>query len=98
MTTSKYSVWSFLPVNLFEQFRRLANFYFLLVVMVQVVPDVTPFPIYTSVAPLVFILSVTAMKEAYEDYVSTSIRLRLAAVCADLIIRVCMCVIRCDVM
>lgn len=27
--TSKYSLLSFLPINIFEQFRRLANFFFL---------------------------------------------------------------------
>jgi len=67
--TSKYTILSFLPINLFEQFRRLANFYFLLVVCVQLVPGVSPFPLYTSVGPLVFILSVTAVKEGVEDYV-----------------------------
>ena len=34
--TSKYNVFSFLPVNLFEQFRRLANFYFLCLLILQV--------------------------------------------------------------
>jgi hypothetical protein len=27
--TSKYTIWNFFPKNLFEQFRRLANIYFL---------------------------------------------------------------------
>ena len=32
----QYTVWNFLPKNLFEQFRRIANFYFLVVGIVQV--------------------------------------------------------------
>ncbi|PWA18798.1 hypothetical protein CCH79_00005653 [Gambusia affinis] len=31
----EYTVWNFLPKNLFEQFRRIANFYFLIIFLVQ---------------------------------------------------------------
>lgn len=34
--TSKYNVLSFVPQNLFEQFQRLANFYFLCLLILQV--------------------------------------------------------------
>lgn len=34
--TSKYNVFTFLPLNLLEQFRRLANIYFLLLMVLQV--------------------------------------------------------------
>lgn len=34
--TSKYNIFTFLPLNLFEQFRRLANAYFLFLMMLQV--------------------------------------------------------------
>jgi phospholipid-transporting ATPase len=54
-------------VNLFEQFRRLANAYFLFIVIIQTIPGVSPFPIYTSVAPLIFILVIGAINEARED-------------------------------
>lgn len=35
IVSSKYTVWNFLPKNLFEQFRRIANFYFLIIFLVQ---------------------------------------------------------------
>lgn len=34
--TAKYNLLSFLPLNLFEQFRRLANAYFLFLLVLQV--------------------------------------------------------------
>ena len=36
ITTSKYNIFTFLPLNLFEQFGRLANTYFLFLLLLQV--------------------------------------------------------------
>lgn len=36
LKTTKYTLLTFLPKNLFEQFRRIANFYFLIVAVIQV--------------------------------------------------------------
>lgn len=36
--TYKYNAFSFLPMNLFEQFKRAANFYFLILLILQVMP------------------------------------------------------------
>lgn len=66
--TSKYTPWNFLFINLFEQFSRVANFVFLLVTLVQLIPGVSPFNIWSTLLPLIFILLVTAVKEGYEDY------------------------------
>ena len=66
--TSKYTALSFLPVNLFEQFRRVANFYFLVIFIMQLIPGVSPYPIIITVLPLTFILGVTALKEGWEDW------------------------------
>ena len=33
---AQYTFWNFIPKNLFEQFRRIANFYFLIIFLVQV--------------------------------------------------------------
>eukprot|EP00055_Hartaetosiga_balthica_P010544 m.45368 g.45368 ORF g.45368 m.45368 type:complete len:1297 (-) comp7215_c1_seq2:20-3910(-) len=66
--TSKYTVWNFLPINLFEQFRRIANFYFLIMMIIALIPGIAVISPLTSVLPLVFVISVTALKQAYEDY------------------------------
>jgi len=34
--TAKYNVFTFLPINLFEQFQRFANAYFLVLLILQV--------------------------------------------------------------
>lgn len=36
IVTSKYTILNFVPKNLFEQFRRIANFYFLCIAVIQV--------------------------------------------------------------
>uniref|UniRef100_A0A8C1WTA1 Phospholipid-transporting ATPase n=1 Tax=Cyprinus carpio TaxID=7962 RepID=A0A8C1WTA1_CYPCA len=65
--SSKYTIWNFIPKNLFEQFRRIANFYFLIIFLVQVSPDTPTSPI-TSGLPLFFVITVTAIKQGYEDW------------------------------
>uniref|UniRef100_A0A7N8WRU7 Phospholipid-transporting ATPase n=1 Tax=Mastacembelus armatus TaxID=205130 RepID=A0A7N8WRU7_9TELE len=68
IVSSKYTVWNFLPKNLFEQFRRIANFYFLIIFLVQVRTVDTPTSPVTSGLPLFFVITVTAIKQGYEDW------------------------------
>ncbi|XP_074657516.1 phospholipid-transporting ATPase IF-like isoform X2 [Tubulanus polymorphus] len=65
--SSKYTLWNFLPKNLFEQFQRIANFYFLCIGIIQLTID-TPVSPATSILPLIFVISVTAIKQGYEDW------------------------------
>ncbi|XP_028929485.1 probable phospholipid-transporting ATPase IF isoform X5 [Ornithorhynchus anatinus] len=65
--SSKYTVWNFVPKNLFEQFRRVANFYFLIIFLVQLMIDTPTSPV-TSGLPLFFVITVTAIKQGYEDW------------------------------
>ncbi|XP_005401072.1 PREDICTED: phospholipid-transporting ATPase FetA-like isoform X2 [Chinchilla lanigera] len=65
--TSKYNALNFLPMNLFEQFQRLANAYFLILVFLQTIPQISPLASYTTVIPLTVVLSITAVKDAIDD-------------------------------
>ncbi|XBI17507.1 hypothetical protein VPH35_059544 [Triticum aestivum] len=65
--TAKYSALTFLPRNLFEQFRRLSYVYFLAITVLNQLPQVAVFGRGASVLPLAFVLFVTAVKDAYED-------------------------------
>uniref|UniRef100_A0AAR2M006 Phospholipid-transporting ATPase n=1 Tax=Pygocentrus nattereri TaxID=42514 RepID=A0AAR2M006_PYGNA len=67
IVSSKYTFWNFIPKNLFEQFRRIANFYFLIIFLVQLIIDTPTSPI-TSGLPLFFVITVTAIKQGYEDW------------------------------
>ena len=65
--TTKYTILTFLPRNLFEQFHRLANVYFLFIVILNWVPAVNAFGREVAMLPLIFVLGVTSIKDAYED-------------------------------
>ncbi|XP_049859548.1 probable phospholipid-transporting ATPase IA isoform X2 [Schistocerca gregaria] len=67
ISTAKYNMLSFVPSFLFEQFRRYSNIFFLFIALLQQIPDVSPTGRYTTLVPLVFILSVSAIKEIIED-------------------------------
>uniref|UniRef100_A0A674CCQ7 Phospholipid-transporting ATPase n=1 Tax=Salmo trutta TaxID=8032 RepID=A0A674CCQ7_SALTR len=66
--TTKYSLLSFIPMNLFQQFHRVANLYFLFLVMLNWVPVVEAFQKEITMIPLVVVLIVIAIKDALEDY------------------------------
>uniref|UniRef100_A0A8C9TTM7 Phospholipid-transporting ATPase n=1 Tax=Scleropages formosus TaxID=113540 RepID=A0A8C9TTM7_SCLFO len=66
--TTKYTLVSFIPMNLFEQFHRAANLYFLFLVLLNWVPVVEAFQKEITMIPLVVVLCVIAFKDALEDY------------------------------
>ncbi|EKM55031.1 uncharacterized protein PHACADRAFT_255350 [Phanerochaete carnosa HHB-10118-sp] len=65
--TSKYTVVTFVPRNLLEQFRRVANCFFLAIAILQF------FSLFSTVSPglvilpLLIVLAITALKDGYED-------------------------------
>ncbi|XP_051829747.1 probable phospholipid-transporting ATPase IM [Antechinus flavipes] len=66
--TSKYNILTFLPVNLFEQFQRVANAYFLFLLILQLIPEISSLSWFTTIVPLVLVLTITAVKDATDDY------------------------------
>jgi hypothetical protein len=112
--TTKYTILSFIPRNLFEQvfepptrpgvpvltlcqFRRSSNFYFLVMTLIQLTPGsslsrsrctllffhslrtVSPINPIATFFPLLLVLGASAVKEAFEDYVSFYAALLLIA-------------------
>jgi phospholipid-translocating ATPase len=66
--TAKYTIITFLPRNLFEQFRRVANIYFLGLVILQLFPIFGAPNGQIGMLPLLAILGMTAIKDAIEDW------------------------------
>ncbi|XP_058851089.1 phospholipid-transporting ATPase ID-like isoform X3 [Acipenser ruthenus] len=66
--TSKYHIVTFLPINLFEQFQRVANAYFLFLLILQLIPQISSLSWFTTIVPLVLVLTITAVKDAMDDF------------------------------
>lgn len=66
--TSKYTLLNFLPKNLFIQFHRVAYLYFLAIAALNQLPPLAVFGRTVSLFPLLFVLTVTAVKDGYEDW------------------------------
>eukprot|EP01059_Diplonema_ambulator_P033251 TRINITY_DN6877_c0_g1_i4.p1 TRINITY_DN6877_c0_g1~~TRINITY_DN6877_c0_g1_i4.p1 ORF type:complete len:1050 (+),score=279.10 TRINITY_DN6877_c0_g1_i4:106-3255(+) len=66
--TSKYEWWNFIFLNLWLQFHKVANLYFLANMCFALIPGVSPvFPV-TTITPLVAVVGVAAARDAYEDW------------------------------
>ena len=65
--TSRYNVITFLPLNLFEQFHRVANIYFLILVILQCIPLISPVNPATTILPFCVVLGLSALKDLVDD-------------------------------
>ncbi|XP_065774598.1 phospholipid-transporting ATPase IK isoform X6 [Muntiacus reevesi] len=65
--TAKYNVFSFLPLNLYEQFRRFSNLYFLLIILLQSIPEISTLPSFTLLVPLICLLTIRAIRDLVDD-------------------------------
>ncbi|GJQ77455.1 hypothetical protein Trydic_g20852 [Trypoxylus dichotomus] len=65
--TTKYTLLSFLPRNLLEQFHRVANLYFIFIVLLNWFPAINAFGKEVAMIPVLFVLGVTAVKDLFED-------------------------------
>ncbi|KAK4656686.1 drs2 neo1 protein [Podospora pseudocomata] len=66
--SSRYTIWSFLPKQLFFQFKKLANFYFLVIGILQMVPGLSTTGTYTTIGPLLAFVALSMAKEGWDDY------------------------------
>ncbi|TYI51742.1 hypothetical protein E1A91_D12G197700v1 [Gossypium mustelinum] len=67
VSTTKYTVATFLPKSLFEQFRRVANFFFLVTGILSFTA-IAPYSALSAIVPLIIVIGATMIKEGVEDW------------------------------
>ncbi|KAM5308869.1 phospholipid-transporting ATPase IK isoform 4-T4 [Glossophaga mutica] len=65
--TAKYNFFSFLPLNLYEQFHRMSNLYFLFIIILQGIPEISTLPWFTLFTPFVCLLVIRATRDLVDD-------------------------------
>ncbi|XP_051666757.1 phospholipid-transporting ATPase IK [Manacus candei] len=65
--TAKYNLLTFLPLNLYEQFHRMANVYFVFVILLQTFPEISTVPWYTLLLPLSCLLVIRGLRDLIDD-------------------------------
>ena len=66
--TSKYTAITFLPKNLIEQFSKLANIYFLFIMVLQIIPQISISGGQPAILfPLVVVIAISGIKDLFED-------------------------------
>ena len=66
--TTKYTKFTFLPLSLMYQFMRFSNIYFLTVTILQCISIISPLNPITAINPMVFVLTLSMLREGFEDY------------------------------
>ncbi|RUS12530.1 hypothetical protein BC937DRAFT_87642, partial [Endogone sp. FLAS-F59071] len=67
ITTARYTFYDFLPKQLYAQFSKVANTYFLFVAAIQMVPGWSPTGQYTTIFPLALFMAIAMAHEGYDD-------------------------------
>ncbi|KAG8454552.1 hypothetical protein GDO86_000972, partial [Hymenochirus boettgeri] len=65
--TSKYNVLTFIPLNLYEQFHRAANIYFLFIIILQMIPAISTLPWFVIMLPLIFLFVIRGIRDLIDD-------------------------------
>ncbi|XP_038627193.1 phospholipid-transporting ATPase IK [Tachyglossus aculeatus] len=65
--TAKYNMLTFLPLNLYEQFHRMANLYFLFIILLQTIPEISTLPWFALLLPLACLLIIRGTRDLVDD-------------------------------
>ena len=65
--TAKYNIITFLPLFLFDVFRKSSYLYFLVMAVLAWIPDISPYSGWGNTLALLFVVVVAAVKALFED-------------------------------
>ncbi|CAG8600931.1 28733_t:CDS:2 [Gigaspora margarita] len=68
ITSSRYTFYNFLPKQLYAQFSKGANLYFLFMALLQMIPDWSPTGQFTTITPLSIFVALSMAREGFDDY------------------------------
>lgn len=68
ITSSKYTIYSFLPKQLRAQFSKVANCYFMVVAIMQMIPNWSTTGHYTTIIPLLIFMAISIAREGFDDW------------------------------
>ena len=69
VSNCRYTKWNLIPKNLFEQFHRTPNIWFLVISILQLLPfNFGQLSSWDSIAPLCVMIMVTFIKDCYNEY------------------------------
>lgn len=68
ITSSHYTIYSFLPKQLRAQFSKLANCYFMVVAIMQMVPSWSTTGKFTTLIPLLIFIGISMAREGFDDW------------------------------
>jgi phospholipid-translocating ATPase len=68
INNQKYNILNFIPKVLYNEFKFFFNLFFLLIALSQFIEPLRVGFLFTYVAPLVIVLMVTMIKEAFDDF------------------------------
>ena len=68
VSTTKYSRFTFLPMATLQQYKRGANVYLLFIAVLCCIPAISPLMPLAAVMPVVFVLTISLVREGMEDY------------------------------
>ena len=68
-STTKYSLLTFIPKILVDQFRKATTFYFLFILVVTCFPSISPLPPWSQLVGVLFIIIVNMIREGIDDLV-----------------------------
>lgn len=68
ITSSRYTIYSFFPKQLKAQFSKLANCYFMVVAIMQMIPSWSTTGKFTTIIPLMIFMSISMAREALDDW------------------------------